>query len=58
VGVDVATRYAFVKMLKTKTAENVSAKFEELTLENGSPQKTHADEGTEFNDIKKTRSKI
>jgi transposase-like protein len=51
--VDVATRYAFVKMLKTKTAKNVSAKFEELILENGAPQKIHADEGTEFNDIRK-----
>jgi hypothetical protein len=51
--VDVATRYAFVKMLKTKSAKNVCAKFEEIIHENAPPKKIQADEGTEFNDIKK-----
>ncbi|CAB3977391.1 uncharacterized transposon-derived [Paramuricea clavata] len=51
--VDVATRYAFVKMLKTKSAHNVCNKFEEMIRENGAPKKIQADEGTEFNDIRK-----
>ncbi|CAB3977964.1 uncharacterized transposon-derived [Paramuricea clavata] len=51
--IDVGTRFAFVKLLKTKTAKNVAAKFEEIILENGSPEKIQADEGTEFNNIKK-----
>ncbi|CAB3980424.1 uncharacterized transposon-derived [Paramuricea clavata] len=51
--IDVGTRYAFVKPLKTKTAKNVAAKFEEIILENGAPKKIQADEGTEFNNIKK-----
>ncbi|CAB3981399.1 uncharacterized transposon-derived [Paramuricea clavata] len=51
--IDVGTRYAFVKLLKTKTAKNVAAKFEEIILENGAPKKIQADEGTEFNNIKK-----
>jgi N-acyl-L-homoserine lactone synthetase len=52
--VDVGTRYAFVKLLKTKSAKNVSVKFEEIIRENAPPKKIQADEGTEFNDIKKT----
>ncbi|CAB4001681.1 uncharacterized transposon-derived [Paramuricea clavata] len=51
--VDVATRYAFVKMLKTKSAHNVAIKFEEIIRECGAaPRKIQADEGTEFNHIK------
>ena len=35
--VDVDTRYAFVKMLKSKSAKNVCAKFEEIIHENAPP---------------------
>ncbi|CAB3987810.1 uncharacterized transposon-derived [Paramuricea clavata] len=56
--VDVAMRYTFVKMLKTKSGKNVCAKFEEIIHENGPPKKIQADEVTEFNDIKKTGTKI
>ena len=55
--VDVGTRYAFVKLLKTKSAKNVSTKFEEIIRANAPPKKIQADEGTEFNDIKKKLSK-
>ena len=52
--VDIATRYAFVKPCKVKTANNVSKKFEEIIHEAGEvPQKVQADEGTEFNRIRK-----
>ena len=52
--VDVYTHYAFIKLLKTKSAKNVCNKFEQiLTEENESPQQIHCDEGTEFALIKK-----
>jgi hypothetical protein len=51
--VDIATRYAFVKPCKVKTANNVSKKFEEIIREAGeAPRKVQADEGTEFNRVK------
>ncbi|CAB4040549.1 uncharacterized transposon-derived [Paramuricea clavata] len=56
--IDIATRYAFVKPLKNKTANNVRKKFEEILSEaGGAPKKIQADEGTEFNQIKKDLSK-
>ncbi|CAB4007370.1 uncharacterized transposon-derived, partial [Paramuricea clavata] len=56
--IDIATRYAFVKPLKNKTASNVRKKFEEILSEaGGAPKKIQADEGTEFNQIKKDLSK-
>ena len=56
--VDVFTRYAFVKLLKNKTANNVCNKFEQIITEAGaSPKTIHADEGTEFTKIKKVLSK-
>jgi transposase InsO family protein len=51
--VDVYSRYAFVKSLKTKSAVNVAKKIEELLLEHGVPQKVQSDEGTEFSLIKR-----
>ena len=48
----VYSRYAFVKLLKTKSAGNVAKKFEELLLEHGVPKKVQSDEGTEFSLIK------
>ena len=51
--VDVYSRYAFVKLLKTKSAKNVAKKFEELLLEYGVPEKVHSDEGTEFSLLRK-----
>ena len=52
--VDVYTCYAFVKLLKNKTANNVANKFEEILLENKTrPQKVQCDEGTEFSLIKR-----
>jgi N-acyl-L-homoserine lactone synthetase len=55
--VDIYTRYAFVKLLKTKSAKNVSNKFEQIISEAGeAPKKIQADEGTEFADIKKKLS--
>jgi hypothetical protein len=52
--VDVFTRYAFVKQLKNKTAKNVRNKFEQIIAEAGAAPKTiHADEGTEFAQIRK-----
>jgi hypothetical protein len=49
--VDVYSRYAFVKLLKTKSAANVAKKFEELILEHGVPQKVQSDEGTDVHSI-------
>ena len=54
--VDVHTRYAFVKLLKTKTAKNVANKFEEL-LVHGVPKTIQSDEGTEFAIIRKALAK-
>ena len=52
--VDIYTRYAFVKLLKTKSAKNVSNKFEQIISEAGEvPKNIQADEGTEFANIKK-----
>ena len=51
--VDVYSRYAFVKLLKTKSAVNVAKKIEELLFEHGVPQKVQSDEGTEFSLIKR-----
>ncbi|CAB3982336.1 uncharacterized transposon-derived [Paramuricea clavata] len=52
--VDIATRYAFVRPLKNKSANNVRKKFEQIINEAGeAPKKIQADEGTEFNLIKK-----
>jgi N-acyl-L-homoserine lactone synthetase len=56
--VDIYTRYAFVKLLKTKSAKNVSAKFEQIISDAGEPpKKIQANEGTEFADIKKNLSR-
>jgi hypothetical protein len=56
--VDVFTRYAFVKLLKNKTATNVRNKFEQIITEaRATPKTIHADEGTEFSQIKKVLSK-
>jgi hypothetical protein len=47
--VDVYSRYAFVKPLKTKSAKNVANKFEQILIEEGEiPLKIQSDEGTEF----------
>ena len=51
--VDVYSRYAVVKLLKTKSARNVGNKFEEILREHGIPEKVQSDEGTEFSTIKK-----
>jgi N-acyl-L-homoserine lactone synthetase len=56
--VDIYTRYVFVKLLKTKSAKNVSNKFEQIISDAGEPpKKVQADEGTEFADIKKKLSR-
>ena len=56
--VDVYSRYAFVKPLKTKSSKNVANKFEQiLQEENEVPMKIHSDEGTEFTLIKRDIAK-
>jgi hypothetical protein len=56
--VDVYSRYAFVKLLKTKSARNVANKFEQIILEeNETPLKIQSDEGTEFALIKRDLAK-
>ena len=52
--VDVFSRYAFVRLLKKKSSENVKKKFESIITEhNEKPKKIQCDEGTEFQGIKK-----
>ncbi|CAB3978331.1 uncharacterized transposon-derived [Paramuricea clavata] len=47
--VDIYSRYAFVRPLKTKTARNVARKFEDILIkEKEIPLKIQSDEGTEF----------
>jgi hypothetical protein len=56
--VDVYSRYAFVKPLKTKSAKNVANKFEQILIEEGEiPLKIQSDEGTEFTLIKRDLAK-
>jgi thioredoxin-related protein len=56
--VDVYSRYAFVKALKTKSARNVANKFEQILLEEDeTPLKIQSDEGTEFALIKRDLAK-
>ena len=56
--VDVYSRYAFVKPLKTKLAKNVANKFEQILIEEGEiPLKIQSDEGTEFTLIKRDLAK-
>jgi N-acyl-L-homoserine lactone synthetase len=51
--VDVYSRYAFIKLLKTKSARNVANKFEQILIEEKEiPEKIQSDEGTEFAIIK------
>ena len=50
--VDVYSRYAFVKPLKTKSSKNVANKFEQiLQEENEVPMKIHSDESSDSNII-------
>jgi hypothetical protein len=50
----VYSRYAFIKLLKTKSAKNVANKFEQILIEeNEIPEKIQSDEGTEFAIIKR-----
>ncbi|CAB3976754.1 uncharacterized transposon-derived [Paramuricea clavata] len=52
--VDIYSRYAFVRPLKTKTARNVANKFEDILIkEKEIPLKIQSDEGTEFTLIKR-----
>ena len=56
--VDVYSRYAFVKPLKTKSARKVANKFEQILIEeNEIPLKIQSDEGTEFVFIKRDLAK-
>ena len=56
--VDVYSRYAFVKPLKTKSSKNVANKFEQiLQEENEVPMKIRSDEGTQFTLIKRDIAK-
>ncbi|CAB4006571.1 uncharacterized transposon-derived [Paramuricea clavata] len=56
--VDVYSRYAFVKPLKTKSAKNAANKFEQILIEEGEiPLKIQSDEGTEFTLIKRDLAK-
>jgi transposase InsO family protein len=58
VRVDIYSRYAFVKPLKTKSARNVANKFEQILIEeNEMPLKIQSDEGTEFALIKRDLGK-
>ena len=55
--VDVYSPYAFVRMLKKKSSENVKKKFESIIMGNDEkPKKIQCDEGTEFQEIKKELS--
>ncbi|CAB4013520.1 uncharacterized transposon-derived, partial [Paramuricea clavata] len=56
--VDIYSRYAFVRPLKTKTARNVANKFEDTLLKDKEiPLKIQSDEGTEFSLLKRDLSK-
>lgn len=55
--VDIYSRFAFVKLLKKKTSENVGKKFESILTENNEiPRKIQCDEGTEFQKMRKELS--
>ncbi len=50
--IDVFTRRAFARPMKTKTADNVENAFEELFLARGQPLKLITDSGSEFTNAK------
>ena len=51
--IDVFSKYSWVKPLKTKKAEESLKVFLEILSEGRKPSKIHADQGNEFNGIKK-----